>query len=412
MIEHPVYAPFAHKEWIGMDIQEATTALQDAGFVNVEISEINSDKGSGTVAEISINEKTDFTKKDVWENDVPVQISYYALQEQDEIEHPVYVPFAYNEWIGMDIQEATTALQDAGFVNVETSESKSSSGSKSGTVAEISINKKTDFTDKDVWENDVPVYISYYAFQEYEVLLDMNVKGEEGKPEFSISTNLPDETELKLSLMDDNFYSEDQKVTVKDGVAISKPFTEEYGEPLKGNYILTVVMEPEDQRHDVKSILGSKGECLSGDLVETNSVSGNKYIFKEFDYESNYEYSISLSDIIYAIHLGLSQSYGDNFDLSKDGNVITAKVWNDGVAPGAMLAKSGDAELKKSWETMVEAIRSMSKTGQETINDAGYGDVVFVVEVVNDVNHDNILLVAMGGTVVYDYVNGIDYLGN
>jgi hypothetical protein len=328
------------------------------------------------------------------------------------VEHPVYAPFAHNEWIGMDFQEAMAALQGAGFVNVETSESKTNSENKSGTVAGISINEKTNFTKKDFWENDVPVHISYYALQEYEVSLDMNIKGEEGKPEFSISTNLPDKTKLKLSLMDDNFYSQDQTVTVKDGMAISKPFTEEYKEPLKGKYILTVVMEPGDQQYGVKNILGTSGECLSGDLVETNSVSGNKYIFKEFDYESNYEYSISLSDIIFALHLGLSQSYGDNFDLSKDGNVITAKVWNDGVAAGAMLAENGNAELKESWDTMSETIRSTSEKGQETLNNAGYGDVVFVVDVVNDANHDNVLLVAMGGTVVYDYVNGIDYLEN
>ena len=78
----------------------------------------------------------------------------------------------------------------------------------------------------------------------------------------------------------------------------------------------------------------------------------------------------------------------------------------------AMLAANGDAEKLSDWNAMVENIKSAVEQTQSILNDNGHGDVIYIMQVANDLsaNHENVLLSVSMGMVFYDYVNGIDLL--
>lgn len=97
---------------------------------------------------------------------------------------------------------------------------------------------------------------------------------------FVIETNLPDETELGITL-DGKGYLAQGKAYVKDGKAVTDRFTNN-GEQLVGDYTLEVIMPIVSVQSDnVKKIIGNNGEYLTGPYVE--EALGSVIVSKEFE---------------------------------------------------------------------------------------------------------------------------------
>ena len=96
---------------------------------------------------------------------------------------------------------------------------------------------------------------------------------------FIITTNLPSETELSLTLNGRGYLAQG-KAFVKDGIAISEPFTNK-GKPLYGDYKLEVLMPiPNVQTDYVKHFIGENGEYLTGPNLK--GALGTVVVSKEF----------------------------------------------------------------------------------------------------------------------------------
>ena len=84
---------------------------------------------------------------------------------------------------------------------------------------------------------------------------------------FVITTNLPSETELSLTLKGKGYLAQG-KAIVNDGVAISEKFTDK-GKQLVGDFVLEVLMPiPSVQSDYVKHFIGERGEYLSGPYLK------------------------------------------------------------------------------------------------------------------------------------------------
>lgn len=118
-------------------------------------------------------------------------------------------------------------------------------------------------------------------------IINVNIEQEmkidsEGYVYFIINTNLPDETELMLTLYRDSpFYRGGTHVTVKNGTATSGIFSYE-DTPLSGDFKLDISMSlPTLQSNNVRAVVGEKGEYITGDCVIENDI--GKFISKTFD---------------------------------------------------------------------------------------------------------------------------------
>ncbi len=117
-----------------------------------------------------------------------------------------------------------------------------------------------------------------------EVTLDVSSEAQGGKVVFTVETNLPDNTELMLSLSDGSGYLAQTKVYVKNGSAVSEGFTNR-GEPLSGDYSLNVLMPlPKLQPENVIAVIGTKGEFMSGPFVADAVLGGSKTIEGTFSF--------------------------------------------------------------------------------------------------------------------------------
>ena len=99
-----------------------------------------------------------------------------------------------------------------------------------------------------------------------DIYADFSVKANPDNS-FVIETNLPDETELSLSLKGRGYLAQGEAI-VKDGRAISPVFTNR-GASLEGTYTLEVLMPiPNVQSEYVKHYIGQNGEYLKGQYVK------------------------------------------------------------------------------------------------------------------------------------------------
>lgn len=113
--------------------------------------------------------------------------------------------------------------------------------------------------------------------QPFEVILTAENTTDNGKPVFKITTNLPDNTELLLTLKNTSGYTAQDKVTIKNGQGKSSSFSDQ-GNSLSGTYTLKVSMGmPSLQDQSVQNVIGSRGEYMSGSIVQESSMGSNTY---------------------------------------------------------------------------------------------------------------------------------------
>jgi len=104
-----------------------------------------------------------------------------------------------------------------------------------------------------------------------------------GTVAFLITTNLPDNTTLLLSLRGDDGSTRQTHVTVRSGLAMSETFGS-FDSPLQGSYILSVNTGlPSSQDDSVTDIIGLHGEALIGELVEVSIGGYSNVVSANFD---------------------------------------------------------------------------------------------------------------------------------
>ena len=168
--------PEASKHYVGKNIAEVQTIMQDLGFVNVKTAKITQ-KGmmvkNGQVLNIRINGKDGFNMCDWYPIDSDIVIEYYEPETEEEIAaaHPgqIRVPNSSKYYLGRVYTEAVEELQNAGFATIEVEEQrKDKKGllSKNGGIAIISINGQTQFEKGEWFAEQSTIRIVYHTYAE------------------------------------------------------------------------------------------------------------------------------------------------------------------------------------------------------------------------------------------------------
>ena len=301
--------------------------------------------------------------------------------------------------------EAIEALSAAGFTNIQENIKETSSADDAGKITKITVNGKNLFRKGDRHEGTDVVEITYYSLKRYEAEMEIEVSEDAGLPVFTVNTNLPNGTRLELTLSNEESYSEQQTVKVKDGQAVSDIFWDN-GHYLLGEYTLSVVMKPEDQNASVQYEIGKNGEAMTGPLVHMDENDAGKYLLLEDGYTSNYTEPEKISEDELRERFAQALSgFGNDYEIDLEGYVYTVSVWQDGLAACAMLAEQGVPTAVEQWGEIVDTTAEASNSLQELLSISGYGDYMVQIEVLNDQNHENTLLTVLLGMVSYNCVS-------
>ena len=87
-----------------------------------------------------------------------------------------------------------------------------------------------------------------------------------------------------------------------------------------------------------------------------------------------------------------------------DDDIFVVNVWGDGLAVGAMLAASGDANCAESWSTMRANNEYLCETICDVADDNGL-DIHVNFNLLNETNLDKVLLSVYDGVTIYDVAN-------
>lgn len=301
--------------------------------------------------------------------------------------------------------EAIEALSAAGFTNIQENIKETSSADDAGKITKITVNGENLFRKGDRHEGTDVVEITYYSLKRYETEMEIEVSGDAGLPVFTVNTNLPNGTRLELKLSNEESYSEQQTVKVKDGQAVSDIFWDN-GHYLLGEYTLSVVMKPEDQNASVQYEIGKNGEAMTGPLVHIDENDAGKYLLLEDGYTSNYTEPEKISEDELRERFAQALSgFGNDYEIDLEGYVYTVSVWQDGLAACAILAEQGVPTAVEQWGEIVDTTAEASNSLQELLSISGYGDYMVQIEVLNDQNHENTLLTVLLGMVSYNCVS-------
>lgn len=320
-------------------------------------------------------------------------------------ENPADLPFGSDGWQMQTAGEAIEALSAAGFTNIQENIKETSSADDAGKITKITVNGENLFRKGDRHEGTDVVEITYYSLKRYEAEMEIEVSGDAGLPVFTVNTNLPNGTRLELTLSNEESYSEQQTVKVKDGQAVSDIFWDN-GHYLLGEYTLSVVMKPEDQNASVQYEIGKNGEAMTGPLVHIDENDAGKYLLLEDGYTSNYTEPEKISEDELRERFAQALSgFGNDYEIDLEGYVYTVSVWQDGLAACAMLAEQGVPTAVEQWGEIVDTTAEASNSLQELLSISGYGDYMVQIEVLNDQNHENTLLTVLLGMVSYNCVS-------
>ena len=113
-----------------------------------------------------------------------------------------------------------------------------------------------------------------------------NVNTEDGSVLFGVTTNLPEDTKLMVSVKNDNGYTaQDDVVILGNGKGFTSEFSDN-GNALSGKYTVEVIMSlPQLQKESVREIIGENGENLAGEFVKPSTSGECNVICAEFEFE-------------------------------------------------------------------------------------------------------------------------------
>lgn len=120
---------------------------------------------------------------------------------------------------------------------------------------------------------------------------------------------------------------------------------------------------------------------------------------------------LTLDEVKAEFDSALAQTFGEvgEYSISQQQNIIIINVWSEGITADALKAKEDD-RCKEAWDGMVEKFLNAQASLQRKLDDNGHSDIVAMLNIVNDTNHDRMILVVAKHQVLYDAVNGIDKL--
>ena len=115
--------------------------------------------------------------------------------------------------------------------------------------------------------------------------------------------------------------------------------------------------------------------------------------------------NFSMSDVVSVLEESLKQNY-DSVSITYEGNTIDINLSYPGLASAAQGVKSSnDAKQLESWNSLVSSLKKINSSALAVANDAGFSDATVILNFRNDLNPENILVIIMNGTVIYDVVN-------
>ena len=101
----------------------------------------------------------------------------------------------------------------------------------------------------------------------------------------------------------------------------------------------------------------------------------------------------------------LDTSFPDCNEISRDGNNVIIKAWQDGVTIEAMAAKTNGGAMLDQWNSMKDNVEYMAQSAYDLLGTSGIKDGHVTVNLLNDQNKENVLLTFLDGVCIYDCVN-------
>ena len=158
------------------------------------------------------------------------------------------------------------------------------------------------------------------------------VNSEDGSVLFGVSTNLPEGTELMVTVKKDSYTAQDTAVILKDGTGYTSEFSDK-GKALKGDYTVTVSMSlPKLQSEKVREIIGENGENITGKYVVPSEIDSANVVSGDFKFSfsgSTGNETVSSKELVSAVKKALDGEIAPDeklYDVTFEGNNLTLNV--------------------------------------------------------------------------------------
>ena len=117
-----------------------------------------------------------------------------------------------------------------------------------------------------------------------DIKVEPNVNEEDGSVLFGVTTNLPENTKLIVTVSNDNYTAQDNVVILNNGTGYTAEFSDN-GAALQGTYKVNVTMSiPSTQEESVQKVIGEEGEYITGPLVEKSSDGSSNIVVADFEF--------------------------------------------------------------------------------------------------------------------------------
>ena len=162
----------------------------------------------------------------------------------------------------------------------------------------------------------------------------------------------------------------------------------------------------EQEEQEVKSIESVQVEEITDPEPVIQETSSEESLEKKTEPENNDiepEIIYKLTSVLMSPNL--DDIFGkDNYEIKYDNEGITLNIWNEGTVDGVVLIINGlgNEHLQQSWDIIKSSVISSCSTWTQEIEKAGVKNPIVMFNVINDRNHDNVLLSVMNGVVIYD----------
>lgn len=115
--------------------------------------------------------------------------------------------------------------------------------------------------------------------------------------------------------------------------------------------------------------------------------------------------TFSMADVVSVLESSLKENY-DSVSVTYEGTTIDINLSYPGLASAARSTKSSkDKKELEAWNSLVASLKKTNSAALAVAQDAGFLDATVIMNFRNDLNPDNILIMIMNDTVIYDAVN-------
>lgn len=115
---------------------------------------------------------------------------------------------------------------------------------------------------------------------------------------------------------------------------------------------------------------------------------------------------VTTESVASLVKLAIQDNF-DDVDVTVDGDIITVNIKQNGIAAAYTLVAAGDADSKASWDELVQNQVAMCNQLKDSAHDLGRDDIVFIVQVLNDLSPDKTLVSVVDGVVYYNAADDV-----